>query len=140
AENTAFTVQSVDASHPGFSISPTSFSLAQGESRTLTVSYLPQASGNAFCQFTFRTDVCDVPYFAGGGYRTKKPTAPTLTLQHPKGGETFVVGADTSIVWSGVADTDTVELDYSYDRGRTWNHLARTAGLEYRWLGVPRPA
>ncbi|MGE3802394.1 MAG: hypothetical protein AB7H80_15365 [Candidatus Kapaibacterium sp.] len=61
-----------------------------------------------------------------------------LRLISPNGGESFFVGGTVSIQWSGVAATDTVTLEYSVDRGRTWNLItSRATGLQYQWRPVP---
>ncbi len=72
----------------------------------------------------------------GSGVQIK----PTLTILSPNGAESFVPGADATILWKneGVA-LKFVNLTYSEDAGQTWKPLAD--GLantgQYRWL-VPQ--
>ncbi len=134
AENTSVTITDILPSNPAFTIAPTSFALAAGESRTLTISFTPADSGYAWTDFTFTTDRCTRHFFASGGYPGVSPTVATLTLTAPDGGETYVVGDDTVITWDGIPTTDTVALALSTDGGIGWTAIATAAtGGRYRW-------
>ncbi|MBK9182258.1 MAG: hypothetical protein IPM83_03895 [Ignavibacteria bacterium] len=59
-------------------------------------------------------------YFsANSGFPGRKQGFP-LKLTQPNGGETYVVGSDTVISWTGIAPSDTVKLEYSLNNGITW--------------------
>jgi WD40 repeat protein len=138
ADNAPFTVTGITSTNPAYDINPKSFALAAGESRSLTVRYTPPDSGFTFAEFDLATDGCPQSYYASGGYPGKAPLKPTLKLDVPNGGESFVVGSDTAIAWSGLPATDHVLLDYSTDAGTTWKSVAsNTSGKDFMWH-VPR--
>ena len=115
--------------------------LTNGESTTVTLRYSPADSSRYYGGFEAETQSCSGYFSASGGFPGKAVAGPTLKLTHPNGGETFVVGSDTVITWSGISPSDTVFLDYSNDNGRTWKPLSSTAsGLQHRWQKVPAPA
>jgi uncharacterized protein YegL len=141
ARNAAITVTGVTSNNLRFSLTPSRFSLAAGQSINVTVSYTPTDSSNQFSIFEFENNLCPTSYYASGGWRGKTPSTPTLRVVHPNGGEHFVVGSDTVIVWEGISPSDTVRLDYSIDNGKRWKNLTHTAtGLRYVWRNIPRPA
>jgi formylglycine-generating enzyme required for sulfatase activity len=55
----------------------------------------------------------------------KKPTA--LRLISPNGGEVFVSGSDTIIVWDGVPASQSVTVECSTDGGKSWLPVASAA-------------
>ena len=141
ARDADFTVTNITSSNSNFSISPTSFSLNDGQSKELTITYTPVDSGYAFCIFNFVNDRCPEKYYASGGWKGKKLSASTLKLTHPNGGKKFLVGSDTLITWEGVSPDDTVKLEYSTDNGKTWKILTKnTTNLSYIWNKIPKPA
>ncbi len=141
AINADFNVSNITGNNPAFQISPSSFSLATGESTSITLSFTPVDSGYTFAQLDFINNLCTIKYFESGGFRAKKPRVKTLKLTRPNGGEVFVVGSDTVITWEGISPKDTVVLDYSIDNGQTWKRLSDNAtGLRYEWKNVPKPA
>lgn len=138
AANAPFTVTDITSSNPAYDINPKSFSLAQGESRELTVTVIPPDSGYTWTEFRFLTDVCDQFLYVSGGFPGVPAKDLSLNVEHPNGGETFVVESDTVITWSGIPATDWVRLEYSTDGGTTWNVVEpRTRGGRYAWR-VPR--
>ncbi len=134
ATNAPFTVTGITSSHPAYDCNPKSFSLAKGESRSLTVSYTPTDSSYTWTRFDIATDRCSQEYYASGNYSGTPIKRSTLKLDAPNGGEEFVVGGDTVIRWSGVPKSDTVTLEYSTDRGGTWKNITDSAtGGVYVW-------
>jgi uncharacterized protein (TIGR02145 family) len=138
ARNSNFNVTNITSSNPAFEITPTSFSLISGESKNLTVSYLPADSGYTYSKFTIENDICPTQFFASGGFPGKKPKIRTLKLIHPNGGQVFVVGMDTVITWEGVLPSEKVKIDYSTNNGTSWTTISDNAvGLSYKWR-VPK--
>lgn len=138
AKNADFNVTNITYSNPAYTIAPTNFVLNDGQSRNLTISYLPADSGYTYCKLTVENDVCGTKYYASGGFPGKKPAIQTLKLMHPNGGEVFVVGTDTLITWEGVLPDDKVKIEYSTNNGANWILIADSAtGLSYYWL-VPK--
>ncbi|HVK39604.1 MAG TPA: choice-of-anchor D domain-containing protein [Candidatus Kapabacteria bacterium] len=134
AVGSPFVVSSVTSTNPAFTVAPTSFTLAIGESRTLTVSYTPVDSNYAWSELTIESDLCPQTFFASASYPARRAATPTIHLDHPNGGETFFVGSDTTITWSGIAPSDTVLLEYSTDDGATWRSISdRAVGGRYDW-------
>ncbi len=141
ATNAKFTVSNIISSNNAFSITPKSFVLNPGETKALTVSFLPVDSSYTYGDFDVVTDLCPGKIFVSGGFPGKSPPKPSLKLTHPNGGEIFVAGSDTVITWTGIIPSDTVVLDYSYDKGKNWNIITNDAfGLKYNWKNIPKPA
>lgn len=108
--------------------------LAPGESRTLTLRYLPLDSARVVCRFALATTACSSEFFATAGYPGKRWDERVLTLMHPNGGEVFVAGSDTVITWEGVTPDERVRLDFSADNGRSWSLIASgVTGEHYAW-------
>lgn len=51
-------------------------------------------------------------------------TATTIRLISPNGGEVFVSGSDTVVVWDGMPACQSVTVECSTDAGRTWTPVA----------------
>ncbi|MEM7246228.1 MAG: S8 family serine peptidase [Acidobacteriota bacterium] len=51
------------------------------------------------------------------------PPANTVTLSAPNGGETFTVGASTTITWSSTGTVADVALEYSTNAGGSWTTI-----------------
>jgi len=134
AEGAPITVTGITSSNPAFDITPKSFTLPAGGSRSLTVSYTPSDSGYNWTQFDISMEHCAGQYFAAGAYPGGRPSTPTVKLEHPNGGETFVAGSDTVVTWSGIPLSDTVTLEYSTDNGTTWRAITEEAtGGRHPW-------
>ncbi len=138
ARNADFNVTNITSTNPAYSVTPTSFFLGSGQSRNLTVRYLPADSGYTYTKFAFENDNCPRKYYASGGWKGKKPTIRTLKLLHPNGGEVFVAGSDTIITWEGVGPDDPVLIEYRINNVAKWDTIAdKVTGLSYNWR-VPR--
>lgn len=70
------------------------------------------------------------------------PVFAQLRIVAPNGGESYPVGSGVTIRWSGVPFSDTVRIEYSINRGATWDLITdRGTGLQYLWRPVPnRPS
>ena len=131
--NVPIQVSNILSSNPNFTVTPTSFNLAVGQSINLTVSTTPTDSLYRFTTFSVSTNQCNQEFYAGSNRFSLKPALP-LTLVKPNGGEIFVAGIDTVIRWKNISPKDTVSLYYSLDNGTTWIVIThRASGLEYNW-------
>jgi hypothetical protein len=134
AINSGFLVTNITNTNPSYDINPKSFSLAKGETKSLTVSYTPPDSSYTWTRFDMVTDVCNQGYYTSGSYPGFKPKIPTLKLTHPNGKELFLIESDTIITWSGIPLTDTVKLEYSIDGGKSWKFITdKATGGNYHW-------
>lgn len=132
-------VNNVLSSDNKFSISPKNFTLKRGESINLTVGYNAIDDGYHFTKYTFESNTCPLEYYVSGKVNQKKLAKKTLKLTFPNGGETFVVGTDSVITWSGISPNDLVRLEYSFDNGNSWKYIDTASGLRYTWKKIPKP-
>jgi WD40 repeat protein len=137
ARNADYRIFNIISSDTSFKVAPTQFSLANGTSQTLTVSFTASTSGYVVSNFTIVADTCSNGFYAVAR-TTVPPVRPTLVLTFPNGGQRFLAGTDSIITWRGIAPDDSVRLEYSIDSGRTWNLIVeRAGGLRYNWRGIP---
>ena len=135
--NANYRIFDIVATDTNFKVSPTQFSIANGTSQTITVTFTPRTAGYAVSGFSIIADTCSTSFYAVAR-TTVPPVIPTLVLTFPNGGQRFLAGTDSLITWRGIAPDDSVRLEYSTDSGRTWNLIVeRTAGLSYNWLQIP---
>ena len=140
ARNANFTITNITSNNTAFEITPRSFTLNSGESKELTISYLPADSGFVYAKFDIVSNLCSKKYYASGGFPGIKPKNKTIKLLHPNGGEEFAIGSDTVITWEGIPDSDTVQLEYTIDNGATWKTITdKASGLQYLWKNIPKP-
>ncbi len=142
AHNAPVTVRAITGNSARFAITgnvaPPAFTLAPGESRTITLHFAPVDSAMAFGEFAFESNACvsDRLYASGGFYRHN---ASQLKLTSPNGGERFTPGEIAEITWTGVLPEEPVRLEYSIDEGATWTTITTNAtGLRQPWLVPPR--
>ncbi len=136
ALSSAFTITNISSSNSLYDISPKSFSLAQGETKTLTISYTPKDSSYIWTNFSVSTDRCTQSFYVSSSYPGALPGAnvPSIKIISPNGAEIYQSGSDTIISWSGIPPTDTVMLTYSLDNGQSWNVITSQAtGGSYIW-------
>ncbi len=137
ALNKAFNIINIKSTNSSFSVSKKSFSLSEGESDTVEITFSPIDSTDAFSNFLIESEPCNNYLYAFGGF---PPMQNTLKLTHPNGGEKFIVGTDTIITWEGIPQKDTVLLEYSIDDGNTWENVSNNAtDLSYNWKNIPLP-
>ncbi|MDQ1265835.1 MAG: hypothetical protein QG635_987, partial [Bacteroidota bacterium] len=134
AKNSDFTVTNITSSNPAFTITPSSFFLASGNSKILTVSFIPADSGYVYTKFNIENDKCQTIYYASGGFPGVKPKIQTLKLIKPNGAEQLVAGTDTVITWEGILPDEPVKIEYSTNSGASWTNICDSAtGLSYKW-------
>ncbi|MFI5263231.1 MAG: VWA domain-containing protein, partial [Candidatus Kapaibacterium sp.] len=133
-QSPTLTVTNITSSNPSFDINPKSFTLSSGSKQILTISYTPPDSNYNWTDFTFETGLCSFTYSSSGSFPGKKPSVQTLKIIQPNGGEIYVGGIDTTIIWTGVPASDKVKLEFSSDAGVTWNTITEQAsGGNYLW-------
>jgi len=121
-----------------FTISPTAFTLLQGQSIELEIEYTAQDSSTNFTTFTFNTNKCGKDIFAKAGFPGIKSKKSDLKVLSPNGGEKFLFGSDTIITWKGVPITEQIKIQFSSDNGNNWNVLDNNAdGLTFNWTKLP---
>ncbi len=105
----------------------------------LKINYLSKGIGFDFSSFFVLSDACRNSNFYGsaGSYDILGDKS-TLLLKAPDGNEKFVSGNDTTILWSGVPPDMPVRLEFSTNRGNSWNEISSNAtGLSYGWKNIP---
>lgn len=135
ARNAPFTISNIESSDERFSISPTYFQLKPGQRKVLNVKFTPTDSGYAYTKFTLNENICGGRVlYASGGFPGKKPNQPSLSVVEPNGGESYVAGSDTTLLWTGIMPSEAVSIDFSANRGLSWQPLiAATSGLRSDW-------
>ncbi len=134
AVNMSMTVTDITSINPQYDIAPKSFTLANGESKSLVIRYTPTDSTYSWTRFDFQNNVCSTAYYVSGMYFPRGREKQQLKVIAPNGGEVYVVGSDTLITWEGIALTDPVALDYSTDNGAVWMAVTdEVSGGEYLW-------
>jgi len=132
-------VNNITSTDNKFTITPKNFTLKKGDSVNLNVSYNAIDDGYHFTKFTFDNNACPMEYFVSGKVNQKKLAKKTLKLTFPNGGETFVVGTDSIITWTGISPNELVRLEYSIDNGNSWKFIDTASGLSYTWKNIPKP-
>ena len=140
AINDDFIVYDIQCSNPNFSITPKSFTIKKGESRKLTLSYLPIDSNYAYAEIEFINNLCHEYFYTGSVFLGTGQAGIGLKLTHPNGGEVFTIGSDTVITWENISPEERVLIEYSNDSGQSWELIENDAtGLKYEWKNVPKP-
>ncbi|MFN8361155.1 MAG: choice-of-anchor D domain-containing protein [Candidatus Kapaibacterium sp.] len=127
--------------------------IPQNGTATFTVRYTPIDSAEHYESYIVLTSFCSYTLNVKAGTLTipdppdsvyvprKKNPLRNLKLTHPNGGETFVIGTDSVITWTGISPMDSVSLDYSIDSGKVWKNIVpKTTELPFPWLNIPGPA
>lgn len=127
-----------------FSLSGITFprTLNAGESVQLTMRFTATTdSSSVFAQFAFQGDNCPFSISASISYSSAVQSN-AISIVTPNGGERFVVGRDSVITWSGLRPTDTTDIAYSTNNGRTWTTLSTnaTGSTSFAWRNIPAPA
>lgn len=141
ARNSSFTVSNIESSDERFTISPTYFQLKPGQRKVLSVKFTPTDSGYAYSKFTIADNVCGGrTIYASGGFPDKKPDRPSLSIIEPNGGESYVAGSDTTLLWKGIMPSEAVSVEFSNNRGASWQTVvSATSGLRSDWRIPAQP-
>lgn len=126
-------IDSITGSNPQFQILdfPKNGILLQPNAQfELTLRFLPFDSAYKFSRFTLHTNACSGNFFyASGGFYGAKSS---LEVVEPNGGEKYLAGTDTNIIWRGVPLNDTVKIELSLDGGYSWKTItSKATGLKY---------
>jgi hypothetical protein len=127
AQNSPFNVTDISSTNPAFDINPKVFTVAAGESKSLTVSYTAFDSSFVWTSFLIQSDQCPSIIYASGSFTGYKTAVSILKLTKPNGGEEFVAGSDTEITWTGVPPPEQVTLSLSTDNGSNWTLITDKA-------------
>lgn len=105
------------------------FIIPEDDSFKMKFYYLPADSGIRTNQYTISTKECgDILMNAFGGSENR------IKLLHPAGGELFVPGMDTSILWEGVEENINIMLTLKNEStGDAWLPIANSSGWRYSW-------
>lgn len=138
ASNKPITIDTVTSSNSMFGIKFDGnfpISINPNSSVNFTLSYLPSDSSYQFSVIKFISNACvGNTFYASGGYYYSPSDHPTIKVTFPNGGERFAASSDSIITWEGVPPEDTVRIEYSSDKGQTWNLVSDTAvGLKQKW-------
>jgi len=138
AENDDFIVSDINTSNPLFTITPNNFTLLQGQSIELTVTYSPQDSTPNYTTFSIISQKCNKELFASGGYAGIRSTKSDIKVVHPNGGEQFLIGSDTIVTWQGIPSTELINILFSPDNGNSWQTLTNQGeNLLFDWNKLP---
>lgn len=114
------------------------FTLNPGESRTVTVQFVPTDTAGYAADLTFHGNPCPSGrVLLAGGRRLSQTARAPLVLRSPLGGELFDGCDSVTIRWGGVPPEQPVRIQYS--NGGAWQEIADSAtGYEHRWF-PPEP-
>jgi WD40 repeat protein len=140
AINADISVSNITSTNSIYEINPKSFKLNKGQSINLNITYHSTDSLYSYTEFEFENDLCPTTLFASGRYPKYKSKPQTLTVTHPNGSETFVVGSDTVITWEGIPKDEPVKLEYSTNNGKSWKYIDTARNLSYKWKKLSKPA
>lgn len=133
-------VSKITSSNSAFKVTPTEFLVPAGQVKEITISFTPVDGSYQFTEISIHNDLCEVTLYCVGGYKNKKQPEKSLKITQPNGRDIYVVGTDSLITWEGVFPSDKLTLEYSIDKGVTWNFLTDTAyGLSYSWKDIQKP-
>ncbi|MCX6140077.1 MAG: choice-of-anchor D domain-containing protein [Candidatus Kapabacteria bacterium] len=127
---TSFTI-----SNPLFSlVNPPALPLTvrKDQIASLTLQFTASNSDGHIGLLTFASATCDLPEITMRGGTPLR--GDVLRLKKPNGGENFLAGTDTTIVWENTLPQEIVRLEISFDGGLAWQPLAESVnGLSYNW-------
>lgn len=143
AINADFTITGIERNFgsPQFSVVNQTFPLVikKNTSKDITIRFEPIDSNMSYASFKIINDMYPIYFSVNGGYLETKMNQTILKVIKPNGGEKYIAGSDSLIIWEGIAETDTVQLEYSIDNGSTWKLITNKAsGLKYIWKNKPK--
>jgi uncharacterized protein (TIGR02145 family) len=141
ANNDDVYISNISCSNPLFDVNPKSLSINEGQSKDVTVSYLPTDKGYQYNKIEIVFDNCTKNTFCSGGELGLKVKERTIRLVRPNGSEVFLVGSNEEITWEGVLPDEYAKLEYSTDNGTTWITVKDSAkNLLHNWVVPDTPS
>lgn len=135
ALNADVVITSLDVSDPLFTlVNPPALPLTVREDQiaSITLQYIATNADGHIGTLTFASETCDLPKITMRGGTPLR--GDVLKLTKPNGGESFLAGTDTTIVWENALPQEVVRLEISFNGGLAWQPLAESVnGLSYDW-------
>jgi WD40 repeat protein len=106
------------------------------------IEFKPKDTCRQSCRIDFFSDACSGNLFnLWGGVKCVDPPVipdvkpePPLKVEFPNGRETLFTGSDTTLSWKGISDYDTVKVEYSTNKGTSWQTITNNAiAGKFRW-------
>lgn len=118
--NTRFTITNWGGSSPPFTLNT-------GQTRIVTIRFTPTDSSEQYADVTFQNNGCNTT-FAGlyGGFAPRTLSTRTLQVVEPNGGEIVSTCDSLTVRWTGIPQSDTVNIEVSQNNGLTWQTLKDT--------------
>jgi len=139
ARTSSALVTSIVADDPAFTIVPSSFVLAEGDSTTLTVTYTSDGRTTVGSEISIVDPTCT---WTKPVIRVTRPVSVgtfDIDIVDPNGKEQILAGSDTIITWKSGDSTRPVDVDVTINYGATWIPIARgIRGTSLLWAPVPR--
>jgi outer membrane protein OmpA-like peptidoglycan-associated protein/WD40 repeat protein len=103
--------------------------LEPGTNKQINVSYRPKDAGVFTDRLIISSKECpDKGILLNGG------TEEQIRLIAPKGGEVFVVGMDTFVMWDGIKRNRNVAIAYRNGESKPWVPVSVANLLQYKWI------
>lgn len=133
------TIVSVYSPDPAFTVAPSSFTLTEGASIDLTITYTSDGRGLIGTRLKLVDPACEWEMPVIRVSRTVSPGVYDIDVTDPNGKETFLAGSDTIITWQSGDTTRPVDVDVTIDYGASWIPVARgVIGSQVPWAPIPR--
>ncbi|MCX6154249.1 MAG: choice-of-anchor D domain-containing protein [Candidatus Kapabacteria bacterium] len=137
AINDSIQINSIGSSNPSFSAIfenlSTPFTLKKDSTIKCSIIYNPSDSVYRVEKIDISSNACyGSVIFVSGGYFEKSQNS--LKVVFPNGFNQLIAGSDTTVTWTGLMPTDTVQLEYSVDEGKNWIVItSKASGNKYNW-------
>ncbi|NIN35054.1 MAG: hypothetical protein GTO60_08175, partial [Gammaproteobacteria bacterium] len=98
-------------------------------------------SENCLVRIKGSTDAI-IPDTSDAVFSIVSPANPILTVTHPDGGETLVVGNTYEITWSSYGTVGEITIEYSVDSGTNWTEIIASTENDgsFDWVVPDTPA
>ncbi len=110
--------------------------IQKGDSHTVKIEFAPEDSSLIFDSLSIVSDACyGRRVLISGGFPNTPPQERNLTLTNPRCGDIIIAGDTVDVQWNGLLPNDVIQLEYSLNKGQSWDALAKDVnGLNYKWL------
>ncbi|MBK7185546.1 MAG: T9SS type A sorting domain-containing protein [Ignavibacteria bacterium] len=131
------TVKGIFSTNDQFTIEPTTFSIAEGDSISLRVAYTRKDREWCYSQFTLNTESCPYEFivYADAAKDEKRWSPyPVISLMSPKVGDTLGIGETVDLSWVGGDSSEPVRIAYRLGPNIPWTTIADSVvGRSYKW-------